>query len=179
MKVNLKTKNKLELTAKEKGYLYEKIESLKDMFGDRHEVSAAVLCSVNGSVYTVEVTIPTKRLILRAESRGDTLFAAVDLAADKIERQFIRHKKKLNTLIKKREGISNYYSDKTEETETDVISKLVKTKQVEAEIMSVDEAILQLEMLDHDFYLFISEETHKPTLVYLRKDGNYGTIEIK
>ena len=45
--------------------------------------------------------------------------------------------------------------------------------------MSVDEAILKLEMLDHDFFLFINEENHKPTLVYLRKDGNYGTIEIK
>ena len=180
MKVNLRAKDKLELSAKEKGYVYEKVESLDYMFNDRFEVAANVLCSSKGNVYTVEVTIPTKHLILRAESRADTVFAAIDIAVDKVERQFLKHKKRVNTLIKKREGISNYYQEQVSEKEEPAeVSKLVKTKQVNADVMTVDEAILQLEMLDHDFFLFINEENHKPTLVYLRKDGNYGTIEIK
>lgn len=179
MKVNLRTKGKLELSAKEKGYLFEKVESLEGLFGSRDEITANVLCSVSSNVFTVEVTIPTKHLILRAESKGDTIYASVDMTVDKVERQFLRHKKKLNTLIKKRDGISNYYAEKAEDDDQDELTKLVRTKQVEATVMTVDEAILQLEMLDHDFYLFINEENHKPTLVYLRKDGNYGTIEIK
>ena len=91
MKVNLRAKDKLELSAKEKGYVYEKVESLDYMFNDRFEVAANVLCSSKGNVYTVEVTIPTKHLILRAESRADTVFAAIDIAVDKVERQFLKH----------------------------------------------------------------------------------------
>lgn len=179
MNVNLRLKDKLNLSAKEKGYIYERVESLADLFGDRHDVNANVLCSLNGNTYTVEVTIPTKHLVLRAETKGDSVFSAIDITVDKVERQFLRHKKRINTLIKKREGVSNYYQEKAEESSEQVVSSLVKTKQVNADIMTVDEAILQLEMLDHDFFLFINEENHKPTLVYLRKDGNYGTIEIK
>ncbi len=179
MNVNLRMKDKLNLSAKEKGYIYERVESLADLFGDRHDVNANVLCSLNGNTYTVEVTIPTKHLVLRAETKGDSVFSAIDISVDKVERQFLRHKKRINTLIKKREGVSNYYQEKAEESSEQVVSSLVKTKQVPADIMSVDEAILKLEMLDHDFFLFINEENHKPTLVYLRKDGNYGTIEIK
>jgi len=179
MNVNLRMKDKLNLSAKEKGYIYERVESLADLFGDRHDVNANVLCSLNGNTYTVEVTIPTKHLVLRAETKGDSVFSAIDISVDKVERQFLRHKKRINTLIKKREGVSNYYQEKAEDTSEKEVSALVKTKQVPAEVMSVDEAILKLEMLDHDFFLFINEETHKPTLVYLRKDGNYGTIEIK
>ena len=179
MNVNLRMKDKLNLSAKEKGYIYERVESLADLFGDRHDVNASVLCSLNGNTYTVEVTIPTKHLVLRAETKCDSVFSAIDITVDKVERQFLRHKKRINTLIKKREGVSNYYQEKAEESSEQVVSNLVKTKQVPADKMSVDEAILQLEMLDHDFFLFINEENHKPTLVYLRKDGNYGTIEIK
>ena len=179
LKVNLKVKDKLELSAKEKGYIYEKVESLEPIFGDRHDVNANVLCSMKGNTYTVEVTIPTKHIVLRAETKGDSVFSAIDITIDKVERQFLRHKKRINTLIKKRDGISEYYQEKAEEPAEKEVSQLVKTKQVNADVMTVDEAILQLEMLDHDFFLFINEENHKPTLVYLRKDGNYGTIEIK
>lgn len=179
LKVNLKVKDKLELSAKEKGYIYEKVESLEEMFGERHEVNANVLCSMKGNTYTVEVTIPTKHIVLRAETKGDSVFSAIDITIDKIERQFLRHKKRINTLIRKRDGIAEFYAEKAEEPVEKEVSQLVKTKQVNADVMSVDEAILQLEMLDHDFFLFINEENHKPTLVYLRKDGNYGTIEIK
>ena len=179
LKVNLKVKDKLELSAKEKGYIYEKVESLDELFGDRHDVNANVLCSMKGNTYTVEVTIPTKHIVLRAETKGDSVYSAIDITVDKVERQFLRHKKRINTLIKKRDGVAEYYAEKVDEPAEKEVSQLVKTKQVSADVMTVDEAILQLEMLDHDFFLFINEENHKPTLVYLRKDGNYGTIEMK
>lgn len=179
LKVNLKVKDKLELSAKEKGYIYEKVESLEELFGDRHDANANVLCSMKGNTYTVEVTIPTKHIVLRAETKGDSVYSAIDITVDKVERQFLRHKKRINTLIKKRDGVAEYYAGHAEEPAEKEVSQLVKTKQVSADVMTVDEAILQLEMLDHDFFLFINEENHKPTLVYLRKDGNYGTIEMK
>ena len=91
MNVNLRLKDKLNLSAKEKGYIYERVESLADLFGDRHDVNANVLCSLNGNTYTVEVTIPTKHLVLRAETKGDSVFSAIDITVDKVERQFLRH----------------------------------------------------------------------------------------
>ncbi len=176
MKVNLKTKHNLELSNKEKEYATSKVMALEELFNHRHEVNANVLISLHSNIYQVEITIPTKHIILRAECKGDSLYAALDMATDKIERQFLRHKDKVNSLIKKREGIANYYS-KAQDEQAD--SQVIKNKQVDATRMSVDEAILQLEMLDHDFFLFINEETNKPTVAYLRKDGNYGTIELK
>lgn len=178
MRVNLKTKHNLELSVKEKDYATKKVMALEDLFNHRHEVNANVLVSLHSNIYQVEITIPTKHIILRAECKGDSFYAAVDMAADKVERQFLRHKDKVNSLIKKREGIANYYSKAQEEPQEDDL-QVIKNKQVDATRMSVDEAILQLEMLDHDFFLFINEETNKPTVVYLRKDGNYGTIELK
>lgn len=176
MKVNLKTKHNLELSNKEKDYATSKVMALEELFNHRHEVNANILISLHSNIYQVEITIPTKHIILRAECKGDSLCAAIDMAADKIERQFLRHKDKVNSLIKKREGIANYYS-KAQEDQDD--ATVIRNKQVDAVRMSVDEAILQLEMLDHDFFLFINEETNKATVVYLRKDGNYGTIELK
>ncbi len=178
MKVNLKTKNNLVLSNKEKEYAIDKVMALEELFNHRHEVNGNILVSLYSNIYQVEITIPTKHLILRAECKGDSLFAAIDMATDKIERQFLRHKDKVNSLIKKREGIANYYSKAQNEPDQDT-SHVAKNKQVDATRMSVDEAILQLEMLDHDFFLFINEETNKPTVVYLRKDGDYGTIELK
>ena len=79
-------------------------------------------------------------------------------------------------MIKKRDGISDYFSSTDEEVEE---AKVTKTKVIEAEVMSLDEAILKMELLDHDFFSFINEANHRHTVVYLRNDGGYGVIETK
>ena len=85
-------------------------------------------------------------MILRAECIGDTLYAAINQAVDKIEQQLIRYKKKVNAFIKKREGISEYFLEKAEEKDQVVEkSETIRVKQVELTLMSVDEAITQME----------------------------------
>ena len=98
-------------------YIEEKVNDLEKLFNKSEALSANVLCKGYEKYTVVEITIPLKHLILRAESKGDTLFMAIDLAVDKIERQLLKHKRKVNSMIKKREGIANYFSDLEEERE--------------------------------------------------------------
>ncbi len=177
MKINIRTKNQVKMSPAVQEYIEEKVNDLEKLFNKSEALSANVLCKGYEKYTVVEITIPLKHLILRAESKGDTLFMAIDLAVDKIERQLLKHKRKVNSMIKKREGIANYFSDLEEERE--VQQPEIKQKEVELTEMSQEEAITQMELLDHDFFLYIDEKTHKQTLVYVRHDGGYGVIEPK
>lgn len=177
MKINVRTKNQIKMSPAVQDYIESKVGNLEKLFNRSEVVSANVLCKGYEKYVVVEITIPLKHLILRAESKGDTLFMAIDLAVDKIERQLLKHKQKVNTIIKKREGISNYFGELIESKEDDEVK--IKNKEIELTEMSVEEAITQMELLDHDFFLFIDEKTHKQTLVYVRHDGGYGVIEPK
>lgn len=177
MKINIRTKNQVKMSPAVQEYIEEKVNDLEKLFNRSEALSANVLCKGYEKYVVVEITIPLKHLILRAESKGDTLFMAIDLAVDKIERQLLKHKRKVNSMIKKREGIANYFSDLEEEQE--VQKPEIKQKEVELTEMSQEEAITQMELLDHDFFLYIDDKTHKQTLVYVRHDGGYGVIEPK
>lgn len=178
MKINIRTKNQVKMSPAVQEYIEEKVNDLEKLFNKSEALSANVLCKGYEKHSVVEITIPLKHLILRAESQGDTLFMAIDLAVDKIERQLLKHKRKVNTMIKKREGIANYFSGLEEAPEKEEALQ-VKNKEVELTEMSQEEAITQMELLDHDFFLYIDEKTHKQTLVYVRHDGGYGVIEPK
>ena len=177
MKINIRAKNQVKMSPAVQEYIESKVENLEKLFNRSEVVSANVLCKGYEKYTVVEITIPLKHLILRAESKGDTLFMAIDLAVDKIERQLLKHKKKVNTMIKKREGISNYFGELVGAEPEE--KPEIKNKEIELTEMSLEEAITQMELLDHDFFLFIDENTHKQTLVYVRHDGGYGVIEPK
>lgn len=181
MKVIVRGKNKFEPGVKITDYATEKLQKLNQYFRDSEEVEANVLCKAYAEYKTVEVTIPTKNIILRAEVDGETIYEAIDVALDRLEKQISRHKQKIARAIKSREGVGEHYAelDLGEETESDEISKLLKEKQIEVEEMDREDAITRMEMLDHDFFLYIDSKTHKPSVVYLRKDGNYGVINAK
>ncbi len=181
MKVIVRGKNKFEPGSKITEYAVEKLQKLNQYFRDPEEVVANVLCKAYTEYKTVEVTIPTKNIILRAEVDGETIYEAIDIALDRLEKQISRHKKKIARAIKARDGVGDHYAELNleDESEEDEITKLFKEKQIEAEEMDKEDAITRMEMLDHDFFLFIDSKTHKPSVVYLRKDGNYGVISTK
>lgn len=180
MKVNIRGNGQVKLSPAAREDIEAKILSLEKLFNRSESLNANVLCKGYDKYSVVEVTIPMKNIILRAESKGDTLYLAVDDAVEKIERQLLRHKKKVNSIIRKREGVANYFSDLVESSEKEENEqKMIKNKEIELSVMTVDEAITQMELLDHDFYMFINEENHKHTIVYLRQDGGYGVIEPK
>lgn len=182
MNVIVRGKNKFEPTDAIKKYAEGKLQRIEHYFNKWDDLVANVLCKVYDSYHEVEITIPTKHVILRAEVKDKTMYGAIDLAVDKLELQISKHKSKIFKSIQQRQGVGKYYADKfdfdVKEFETELrATQLVKNKTVDLVPMTADEAILQMEMLGHDFYLFMNSDTSQPSVVYLREDHDYGIIE--
>ena len=180
MEIFVRGKN-IKVTDAIESYVKEKLNKLDTYLGDSENVKANVLLNVHGRSQKVEVTIPLKNFILRAEDVQEDLYAAIDTVADKLQRQIRKNKTRLASKKMKTVAVQDFIFDKIEdiEEEEDKEEKIVKRKKVEVKPMSEEEAILQMELLGHQFYIFKDAETLKPTLVYKRKEGNYGVIETE
>jgi len=125
--------------------------------------------------FVVQVTVDSSGTLLRGEERGEDLFTAIDRVTEVMERQIERYKGKL---YEKGRGSSLARSGFSEEVaEEQPLGKVVKIKRFAVKPMPVDEAIGQMELLGHDFFLFFNADSEKLNLLYRRKDGNYGLIE--
>ncbi|MFC1993526.1 ribosome hibernation-promoting factor, HPF/YfiA family [Chloroflexota bacterium] len=124
--------------------------------------------------FVVQVTVHSNTTLLRAEERGEDLLSAVDKAAATMERQIERHKGKLYA---KGRGTSVAKSKGSEETEVEPSREVVRVKRFAIKPMSATEAIDQMELLGHDFFLFYNTDSEELNLLYQRRDGNYGLIE--
>lgn len=166
--------DKLKITDAMKDYIEEKLGKLDKYLKNSDDVRVTVIAKVKNHEQRVEITIPLKTYILRSEETKEDFYAAVDKAVDKLERQIRKNKTKMMSKQVKTSNdfdISAIESDKTEKT------KVLKRKTIEVKPMNEDEAILQMELLGHQFYMYKDSETGKPTVVYKRNDGNYGIIE--
>lgn len=182
MKVIVRGKNKFEPSEAIRDYATDKMQKLNQYFSRADDLVANVLCKVYDSYQVVEVTIPTKHLILRAEVKDETVYGAIDIAIDKLESQIRKHKSKIYKSIRQRDGVAQHYAVGSdfdlEKLKTEVkVTNLVKSKSVELVPMTPEDAIVQMEMLGHDFFIFLNSETGKPCVVYLREDHDYGIIE--
>ena len=169
--------NKLKVTDPIKNYIEEKIGKLDKYFEKPDEITANVVIRVRGKDQIVEVTIPARKMILRGEESHQDLYAAIDLVSEKIERQMRKNKTRMNKKVNKpnmADFIINFDSTKEEEDK----NKIVKHKNIDTKPMSEEEAILQMNLLGHEFFVFKHDKTNNTNIVYLRKDGNYGIIEI-
>ena len=178
MEIFVRGKN-IKVTDAIESYVKEKLNKLDTYLGDSENVKANVLLNVHGRSQKVEVTIPLKNFILRAEDVQEDLYAAIDTVADKLQRQIRKNKTRLASKKMKTVAVQDFVFDKIEDDEEEKEEKIVKRKKVEVKPMSEEEAILQMELLGHQFYIFKDAETLKPTLVYKRKEGNYGVIETE
>lgn len=169
--------SKLEVTDAMESYAKEKLERLNKYLEDIDNIKATVVAKVHGHLNTVEVTIPLKNFILRAEEVQDDYYAAIDTVIDKLERQIRKNKTRIAS--SKRKETKDFAFDYIEKIEDTPVEKIVKRKKIEVKPMDEEEAILQMELLGHEFYLFKDADTNKPMLVYKRKDGNYGIIEAE
>ena len=176
MKLNIRGE-KLEITEAMKDYALEKLSKLDKYLSNAEEVTAKVLFKLHGPKQKVEITVPIKNIILRVEEIGEDFYATIDTAVDKLERQIRKNKTKIESRKKKKEPDYMFFSfeEVIEEEKND--SKIVKRKTIELQPMDEEEAILQMELLNHDFYLFKNSETNKVALIYRRQDNNYGLIE--
>ena len=169
--------DKVKVTKAINDYAKEKLGRIEKYIGDSENVRATVVVNVKGHDQKVEVTIPLKNVILRAEETRDDLYAAIDVVADKLERQIRKNKTKLQSKKIKDKYSKDFMIDLIEKVDEDNNDKIVKRKTIEVKPMSEEEAILQMELLGHQFYIFKDSETNKEAVVYKRKEGNYGIIE--
>ena len=167
----------IKVTQAIQDYAKEKLGRIEKYLGDSENVRATVMVNVKGHRQKVEVTIPLKNVILRAEETRDDLYAAIDVVVDKLERQIRKNKTKLQSKKMKEIYSKDFMLDAIEKTEEENVDKIVKRKTVEVKPMSEEEAILQMELLEHQFYIFKDADTNKVAVVYKRNEGNYGIIE--
>lgn len=164
--------NKVEITESMSNYVKEKIGKL-DKYMDTESLKANVLVKVRNYTQKIEVTIPLKTLILRAEEEQQDFYAAVDLVVSKLERQIRKNKDKL--VKKEKKGNKEFKIEEIIPIESD--EKIIKRKKIDIKPMDEEEAILQMELLGHSFYLYKDSESNTVSVIYKRKDGGYGIIE--
>lgn len=172
MKLNIRGE-KTNITEAMKTYAEEKIQKLNKYIENNEEITGTILFKVYGPKQKIEVTIPLKNYTLRVEEEGQDFYAVIDTSIDKLERQIIKNKTRLSN--KRNKGKIDLILDFEPEEENH--NKIVKRKQVELKPMDEEEAILQMELINHDFYMFKNTETDKMAVVYRRKHGDYGIIE--
>ena len=177
MRIVVKGKN-IALTPALHRYVEKKIGKISRYFDNVIEATATL--SVEKERHIVEVTVPLNGgMILRAEEETFDMYASIDLVVEKLERQIEKYKTKLAKkmkdsslldLVQPQGADDEAYGDDSE-------PRIVRTKRFAMKPMPADEAVLQMNLLGHDFFVFSNAETDEVNVVYRRKDGNYGLIE--
>ena len=172
MKLILRGKN-IEVTNALEEYVEKRIGKIDKYF--EVDTEAQVTLTVEHGVHKVEVTAAINGLILRAEEGTGDMYASIDSVVDKLERQIAKYKTRINRKARQGGGIKamNDLPKVTEEEDWDV----VKTKRFVVKPMPVEEAILQMNLVGHDFFVFINADNDDVNVAYRRKDGKYGLIE--
>ena len=181
MKFEIVGKNGFAPSKRVVGYAEKKLMKVVNFFGPDIILEVRVLLKEYKDHYKVEVTIPAKNTILRAEVADVDMFAAIDKTVDKLVGQIRRQKDRLKTNLEK-DGIKEVYNRDfdLEYLEKEVLAaQLVKNKKVELKPMTPDEAITQMELLGHSFFVFLDSKTRATNVVYRREDGDYAVIETK
>lgn len=175
MKITVSGKN-INITDALRDTVIRKISKLDKYFNPEVEVQAKL--SVQKNRHIIEVTITFDGVILRGEESTDDMYTSIDKVQDKLERQISKHKTRLERKLK---GNSLKILDNVlpyiEEDDEQYNPTVVRTKRFSIKPMPVDEAILQMDLLGHSFFVFLNAETEEVNVVYKRKDGRYGLIE--
>ena len=172
MRYVIKGRN-IEVTPALKSAVEEKIGKLERYFTPDTEVIATL--SVQRDRQKIEITIPIKGNIIRAEESSSDMYVSIDLVEEIIERQIKKYKKKL--IDKKQAALSFSEAFMQEEYDMDDEVKIVKTKRFGIKPMDPEEACVQMELLGHSFYVFLNSETEEVNVVYKRRGNTYGLIE--
>lgn len=171
MRLNINSKN---LNASDNLYaaIEKKFDKLNKYFSD--DIEAKVMLSQERGRQKVEATINARGMIFRAEETDNDVYDAVDRVVEKLSSQMSRFKDKIQ---KKNKGVKGVIFDAVPDYAEEEEISVVKTKKFQLEPMNVDEAIVQMELLQHNFFVFMNIETDSVNVVYKRNDNNYGLLE--
>lgn len=175
MKIKIFGKN-IEVTEGIRSAVEEKIGKLDKYFAGETRVD--VTLSVNKNEQKVEVTIPVKGRIIRAEEISDDMYVSIDMVEETIERQLVKYKNKIIDKKKSiKESFTETYIEADYEDEDEDQIKIKKTKRFGIKPMDPEEACVEMELLGHNFFVFLNAETEEVNVVYKRKGNTYGLIE--
>ena len=178
----------LTITDAIRNYIEDKIGKLERYFNNVPNAVAHVkVKTYSNSTTKIEVTIPLKDVTLRAEEGHDDLYAGIDLITNKLERQVRKYKTRVNRKYRDR-GDQDIFVAEVQEAQPEEDSgaeeqlndsdiEIIRSKQFSLKPMDSEEAVLQMNLLGHDFFIFTDRETDGTSIVYRRKDGKYGLIE--
>ena len=177
MKITVRGKN-ISITEGIESKINQKLSKLDKYFVNADELEAKVLVRVYPRGQKIEVTIPAGNLLLRAEVVEDDLYAAIDQVIDKLEGQIRKYKTRLDRKSADHKLAFNMASiiPLDPPAEEDVV---VKTKTISPKPMDLEEAIMQMELIGHTFFVYRDTESNKISIVYRRHDGDYGLIETE
>ena len=165
MKVTESLRNQIEL----------KLEKFDKFFTS--DVEAHVTMSHQKSMQTLEITIPLKNsAIFRVEETSDDMYKSLDLAVDILSKQINKHKTNIRKRYQGHESI-RFETAPGNQIKDNIEKKIVKIKSFMMKPMDPEEAVLQMELIGHNFFVFLNGETNDINVVYMRKDGDYGLIE--
>jgi len=172
MAITVRGKN-IEITPALKDYVVKRTNKITKYFQTLGEITAVL--AVEKGRHIIELTVPINGMILRGEEATADMYTSIDLVVDKIEKQIEKYKTKISRRLKagvfKGELVAATVPSETDELE------VVRTKRFAVKPMDTEEAILQMNLINHDFYVFRDATTEEVNVVYRRKDGRYGLIE--
>ncbi|MGI6037263.1 MAG: ribosome hibernation-promoting factor, HPF/YfiA family [Limnochordia bacterium] len=167
------TGKNIDITPALRSYAEKKTAKLEKFFGNGPEISCEVMMRIERELDIVEITLQVNGLLLRGEEQTEDMYASIDGAVEKLLRQLRKYKAKLQRRFGPKLGELATESREAEEE----LGKIVKTKRFAVKPMPIDEAVMQMELLGHNFFVFTNAETEEVNVIYKRKDGNYGLIE--
>jgi putative sigma-54 modulation protein len=176
MKFVITGKN-INVTNALKDKIYEKVGRLDKFFHNETEVHATM--SVQKNTQVLEVTIPFNRMVFKVKEANSDMYASIDKAVDSLERQIVKNKAKFSK--KGHESKFKHpefmFEANTPDSDKDEDVKYIMDKKLEVKPMSVDEAVLQLGILEHEFFMFLNSETKHINVIYKKDNGHFGLLE--
>ncbi len=184
----------LDVTPALREYAEKKLKRIERYFDTSTERDVTVTMAVTRGAHTVEVMVPLEHMILRAEERSSDMYASIDMVMDKLEKQLDKYKHKVGQKIGHRlrveggrakegqaqaRGLAAQHAHHIYDDVDGSDLSLVRIKEFEMKPMDVSEAILQMDLLGHDFYVFANAESERTCVVYRRRDGQYGLIQAR
>ena len=174
MKYNICGKN-IELTEALENAVVEKLAKLDKYFNDNVEVQVTLI--VEKLIHVIEITIPFNGSVLRAEVEGKNMYNIIDDAVAVIEKQVNKFKNKLRDRSRNNHAVNFTPSFMNQKDDADELIKIDRKKKFAIKPMDAEEAVMQMELVGHNFFVYLDGETEEVNVVYKRKNGTYGLIE--
>lgn len=172
MAITVRGKN-IDITPSLKDYVEKRVGKITKYFDTLGEIT--VILTVAKGRHIVEVTVPVNGMLLRGEESTTDMYTSIDLVIEKLEKQIEKYKTKIARKLRGG-GFKGDLPAGAREVDAEEF-KVVKTKRFAIKPMTTEEAILQMNLIHHDFYVFTNAETEDVNVLYRRKDGGYGLIE--